>query len=290
MVLKYRSGIDFLMDQSLQNNLQMRGSFDSLNSLPIISNHVYSDIKWRFWKWSPQNTYLVSNNEYGDLMDSFKDNLYPSDSHVYTINELKQFSILEFLPVVNFVTDDDFKFDGDMAFHSNSIRSYYIFKDGVRPLWEDEYNLAGGCWSIRFSNYSFDSKDTWKKLISILTHSRLKPYLNQEICGVGLTVRTNVQMGKNFYKISIWIRDSSNAILNLMIGDIFKSLVNRTGRVQFFSHSSNINKQNSFKRSRFNSSSNKRVHSNPYFNSIEHQFMPTLENRFNQQINQFYQN
>ncbi|KAI2809939.1 hypothetical protein BLOT_001092 [Blomia tropicalis] len=207
MVLKYRSGIDFLMDQSLQNNLQMRGSFDSLNSLPIISNHVYSDIKWRFWKWSPQNTYLVSNNEYGDLMDSFKDNLYPSDSH-----------------------------------------------------------------------------------ISILTHSRLKPYLNQEICGVGLTVRTNVQMGKNFYKISIWIRDSSNAILNLMIGDIFKSLVNRTGRVQFFSHSSNINKQNSFKRSRFNSSSNKRVHSNPYFNSIEHQFMPTLENRFNQQINQFYQN
>ena len=101
------------MDQSLQNNLQMRGSFDSLNSLPIMSNHVYSDIKWRFWKWSPQNTYLVSNNEYGDLMDSFKDNLYPSDSHVYTINELKYINrlFLNFIIyLLHSITLDNFPF------------------------------------------------------------------------------------------------------------------------------------------------------------------------------------
>ena len=55
---------------------------------------------------------------------------------------------------------------------SSNVRSYFIFKEGVRPVWEDEYNVAGGCWSFRLSssmisnnNKSQQPQDLWLLLV-----------------------------------------------------------------------------------------------------------------------------
>ena len=50
------------------------------------------------------------------------------------------------------------------------LRSYFIFKDGVRPLWEDEYNAAGGCWNMRVTGRTEPPQVFWKLLVC-LNHS-----------------------------------------------------------------------------------------------------------------------
>lgn len=57
---------------------------------------------------------------------------------------------------------------------TTSVRGYYIFKDGIWPLWEDEYNVAGGCWTFRHTvsrnngSSGGQPREMWKRLVSCL--------------------------------------------------------------------------------------------------------------------------
>lgn len=122
---------------------------------------------------------------------------------------------IEFQPLITFVTQDDYDD------HTDSIvRSYFIFKDGVMPLWEDEYNVFGGCWSLIWknnlpndeSNSKKTSKYVWKQVVNVLTDPIMIKYID-EICGVGLTIRSN-----KTYKITVWNRNSDDTITKMLIG------------------------------------------------------------------------
>lgn len=122
---------------------------------------------------------------------------------------------IEFQPLITFVTQDDYDD------HTDSIvRSYFIFKDGVMPLWEDEYNVFGGCWSLiwknNLSNDESNSKKTskyvWKQVVNVLTDPMMIKYID-ELCGVGLTIRSN-----KTYKITVWNRNSDDTITKMLIG------------------------------------------------------------------------
>lgn len=43
-------------------------------------------------------------------------------------------------------------------------RTFYIFKEGIPPLWEDSYNVTGGCWTM----YIYTQQSTaqiWNMLV-----------------------------------------------------------------------------------------------------------------------------
>lgn len=51
--------------------------------------------------------------------------------------------------------------------YKQSFRSYFIFKDGIRPLWEDENNIAGGTWSLVLPQMDqLSLVETWVTLVS----------------------------------------------------------------------------------------------------------------------------
>ena len=74
------------------------------------------------------------------------------------------------MPIVGYVdeysTCEEIEKGSVAGVSAGSLRSYFIFKDGVRPLWEDEYNAAGGCWTLRITGRSDPPQVLWKLLVS----------------------------------------------------------------------------------------------------------------------------
>ncbi|KAG9255322.1 translation initiation factor eIF 4e-like domain-containing protein [Emericellopsis atlantica] len=81
--------------------------------------------------------------------------------------------------------------------------SIYLFKSGFRPVWEDRRNLNGGSWTFRVPKAS--GPDVWTRVQLLAIGEVLEAALDKDdqLCGVGLSVRFNSHL------ISIWHRDSS---------------------------------------------------------------------------------
>lgn len=233
-------------------------------------------------------------DDYGQLMASFKEHLTASPTFLYAINELRLFAMLEAPSILDYVNEEGSFLEGggngggggstgsssSLASYSSgasssgnhspghhsfssssssssttSVRGYYIFKDGIWPLWEDEYNVAGGCWTFRHTvsrnngSSGGQPREMWKRLILTLSDPRMAPFLEAgEICGAGLTVRETARGWT--YKFSIWNNNADNTISKLMIGATLKSLVSlpngsngSSSRLFYYSHRTNMQHQ-----------------------------------------------
>lgn len=76
-----------------------------------------------------------------------------------------------------------------------------VFLDGVRPLWEDEANKAGGKFLLRVKK-GLTSR-CWENLLMALIGGQFD-VPTDEICGVNLSIRYSEDI------ISIWVKTSSN--------------------------------------------------------------------------------
>jgi len=81
--------------------------------------------------------------------------------------------------------------------------SIYLFKSGFRPVWEDRRNINGGSWTFRVPKAI--GPDVWTRVQLLAIGEVLQGALdeNDQLAGVGLSVRFNSHL------ISIWHRDSS---------------------------------------------------------------------------------
>ncbi|ROT43165.1 translation initiation factor eIF4e [Sodiomyces alkalinus F11] len=81
--------------------------------------------------------------------------------------------------------------------------SIYLFKQGFRPVWEDRRNINGGAWTFRVPKAI--GRDVWNHVQLLAIGEELQSVLddNDQICGVGFSVRFNSHL------ISVWHRDSS---------------------------------------------------------------------------------
>jgi hypothetical protein len=78
--------------------------------------------------------------------------------------------------------------------------SIYLFKSGFKPIWEDRRNVQGGSWTFRVPKAL--GPDLWTRIQLMAIGETLQGALDEDdqICGVGLSVRFNSQL------ISIWHR------------------------------------------------------------------------------------
>ncbi|KAI1338305.1 translation initiation factor eIF 4e-like domain-containing protein [Xylariaceae sp. FL0016] len=78
---------------------------------------------------------------------------------------------------------------------------YHLFKEGVRPEWEDPQNKHGGKWSYQFKEKrSIDINDLWLHTMMAAIGETLEDEDDGEVMGVVVNVR------KAFFRIGVWTR------------------------------------------------------------------------------------
>uniref|UniRef100_A0A7E4W2Z6 eIF-4F 25 kDa subunit n=1 Tax=Panagrellus redivivus TaxID=6233 RepID=A0A7E4W2Z6_PANRE len=90
---------------------------------------------------------------------------------------------------------------------------YYLFREGIEPLWEDPSNIKGGRWlTIIERTKRAERLDVcWFELIMALIREEFVE-VEDDICGAVVNVR---QKGD---KVALWTRDGTNDDINITIG------------------------------------------------------------------------
>ncbi|CAI5984705.1 unnamed protein product [Closterium sp. NIES-65] len=78
----------------------------------------------------------------------------------------------------------------------------HVFKDGIRPLWEDAHNRRGGKWMVRLRKPL--TARMWEQLLMAVVGEQLEGA--EEVCGVVLSVR----FGEDI--LSIWNRSAPHSL------------------------------------------------------------------------------
>lgn len=82
------------------------------------------------------------------------------------------------------------------------MTDYYLFQEGVQPMWEDEGNKKGGRLTIRVAKSA--SPRAFEDLCLALIGEQFE---TDDICGIACSVRYN----ENY--LSIWLKDAKNRLL-----------------------------------------------------------------------------
>eukprot|EP00055_Hartaetosiga_balthica_P005730 m.17256 g.17256 ORF g.17256 m.17256 type:complete len:194 (+) comp4753_c0_seq1:45-626(+) len=78
----------------------------------------------------------------------------------------------------------------------------YLFKEGIRPLWEDEKNVQGGKYTINFKKGIVSR--AWEEILFAVLGEQLEG--SDDINGIVLSVRSYQD------SINFWVRDMSSAV------------------------------------------------------------------------------
>lgn len=107
--------------------------------------------------------------------------------------------------------------------------NYYLFRDGIKPMWEDPINSAGGKWTFSVNSPNSKIDHYWLLcMLGCISHAcnnehafineRLRiPDFSHDICGVVLSIRPKQN------RVSIWTREAANEQSCVRIGEFFKS-------------------------------------------------------------------
>jgi translation initiation factor 4E len=87
-----------------------------------------------------------------------------------------------------------------------AVSDYHLFKDGIRPIWEDDDNKNGGKWILRLKKGVADRY--WEDILLALIGDQFIE-TSEEICGVVLSVRNGEDI------LSIWSRDERGRVLKI---------------------------------------------------------------------------
>ncbi|KAK1828541.1 eukaryotic translation initiation factor 4E [Podospora conica] len=99
----------------------------------------------------------------------------------------------------------------DLALKSD----YHLFKDGVRPEWEDTQNKHGGKWSYQFKDKrGVNIDEIWLHTMLAAIGETLEDEEDGEVMGVVVNVR------KAFFRIGVWTRTIGRSIPGRGDGDV----------------------------------------------------------------------
>jgi translation initiation factor 4E len=100
--------------------------------------------------------------------------------------------------------------------------TYFLFREGIEPKWEDANNAGGGCWTANAPRGATNPRavlDAWW-LHAVLACIGEQFTEGHEICGVTVNIR---QGGKD--RIELWTRTAANEALTMSVGRDLKRLL-----------------------------------------------------------------
>ncbi|XP_045764739.1 eukaryotic translation initiation factor 4E1-like [Maniola jurtina] len=116
---------------------------------------------------------------------------------------------------------------------------YAVFKQGIRPMWEDDANKMGGRWliSLEKKQRNSDLDRFWLDVVLLLIGENFDHA--DEICGAVVNVRAKLD------KIAVWTADTSKQQANLEIGRKIKEQLGIHGKIGFQLHRDTMVKHSS---------------------------------------------
>ncbi|CAG8565109.1 10271_t:CDS:2 [Acaulospora morrowiae] len=92
-----------------------------------------------------------------------------------------------------------------------NISDYHLFKQGIRPVWEDVTNINGGKWIVRLKKGL--ASRYWESLVMAVIGDQFD--VGTEICGAVLSIRSSEDI------LSLWNQSSHEGRINLKIRLVF---------------------------------------------------------------------
>jgi len=83
---------------------------------------------------------------------------------------------------------------------------YHLFRERIRPEWEDRQNKNGGRWSYQYKNKKDTIDDIWLNVMLAAIGETLEKEGDNEVMGVVVNVRNK------FFRVSLWTRTTGGVI------------------------------------------------------------------------------
>uniref|UniRef100_A0A8C5UDR5 Eukaryotic translation initiation factor 4E family member 2 n=1 Tax=Malurus cyaneus samueli TaxID=2593467 RepID=A0A8C5UDR5_9PASS len=155
---------------------------------------------------------------------------------------------------------------GDLTGHSD----FHLFKEGIKPMWEDDANKNGGKWIIRLRKGL--ASRCWENLILAMLGEQFM--VGEEICGAVVSVRFQVSAFENWHVlpcaaglpkvpraypslpaipqediISIWNKTASDQATTARIRDTLRRVLNLPPNtiMEYKTHTDSIKDNSSFR-------------------------------------------
>lgn len=93
-------------------------------------------------------------------------------------------------------------------------KHFFLMKNNITPVWEDESNRNGGCWSFKISEDN--AWDLWLDLSLYLVTENLGKNPD-DILGISICLKKN-----NNCVVKIWNRNNQNSNINNLNSEILK--------------------------------------------------------------------
>ncbi|XP_037074908.1 eukaryotic translation initiation factor 4E type 2-like [Pollicipes pollicipes] len=123
----------------------------------------------------------------------------------------------------------------DMKGHSD----YHLFKEGIKPMWEDDANSRGGKWIVRLRKGL--ASRCWENLVLALLGEQFM--VGEEICGAVVSVRHMEDI------ISVWNRTAADTPTTARIRDTLKRVLNLPHNtiMEYKTHTDSLRDNSSFR-------------------------------------------
>jgi translation initiation factor 4E len=101
-----------------------------------------------------------------------------------------------------------------------SVSDYHFFREGIRPVWEDDANKKGGKWIMRLKKGVCDRY--WEDLLMSMVGDQFNE-ASDEVCGAVLSVRAQEDV------LSIWTKNDGGRNVKI------RFVLSLSLRVEYFS-------------------------------------------------------
>ncbi|XP_078474260.1 eukaryotic translation initiation factor 4E type 2 isoform X2 [Lampetra planeri] len=123
----------------------------------------------------------------------------------------------------------------DLTGHSD----FHLFKEGIKPMWEDDANKSGGKWIVRLRKGL--ASRCWENLILAMLGEQFM--VGEEICGAVVSIRFQEDI------ISIWNKTASDQGTTSRIRDTLRRVLNLPPNtiMEYKTHTDSIKDNSSFR-------------------------------------------
>ncbi|KAJ1791245.1 hypothetical protein GGH19_004837 [Coemansia sp. RSA 1807] len=120
-----------------------------------------------------------------------------------------------------------------------TITDYHMFRAGVRPVWEDTANMAGGKWMIRLKKGV--SPRMWEKLCMAVVGDVFN--VGDQVCGIVLSIRNSEDI------VSLWNKNALDTKTTVHIRDAMKSVMGLPAScvLEYKAHNDSLRDNSSFR-------------------------------------------
>ncbi|KAJ8267154.1 hypothetical protein GJAV_G00139130 [Gymnothorax javanicus] len=124
---------------------------------------------------------------------------------------------------------------GDLIGHSD----FHIFKEGIKPMWEDEANKSGGKWIIRLRKGL--ASRFWENIVLAVLGEQFM--VGEEICGVVVSIRFQEDI------LSIWNKTANDQVTTSRIRDTLRRVLNLPPNtiMEYKTHNDSLRDNSSFR-------------------------------------------